>query len=215
MTANFDSLARVYHWLELSMFGVKLERARFAHINALAGCRDILLFGDGDGRFLKRLLKVAPDARIRSIDASAEMVRLAAARVPAKDRDRVTFECADALEAELPFMAYDGVATMFFLDCFTDEQAAGLIVRTAESLKPGAIWLFADFAVPPRGLPHAFARVVTSFLYAFFRWRTGIAARRLPESEALIVRAGFTADAATSSVFGLLRSVAFRRSNLR
>jgi hypothetical protein len=101
MTANFDSLARWYHTLELSTFGVKLESARFAHIKALSDCRDILLLGDGDGRFLKRLLKIAPNARIRSIDASAEMLRLAASRVAPADQSRVTFECTDALTAEL------------------------------------------------------------------------------------------------------------------
>src|SRR4051812_35467225 len=154
------------------MFGHQLERARFADIHQLAGCRDILLFGDGDGRFLERLLAVAPAARIRSIDASPAMLRLAEARVPDHDRARVTFECADALTAPLPPASYDGVATIFFLDCFTDEQAAALIARTADALKPGAIWLFVDFAVPPHGLAHLFGRAVTSFLYAFFRWRT-------------------------------------------
>jgi len=211
MTANFDGLARAYQYLELASFGVKLEQARFAHIRKLAECRDILLLGDGDGRFLKRLLKIAPHSRIRSIDASAEMLKLAAARVAAADQGRVTFECADALSVDLPTFAYDGVATIFFLDCFTDDEAATLIGRVANSLKPGGIWLFADFAIPRRGVPRIGAQLVTSALYAFFRWRTGIAARHLPDSEGLIARAGCAPTATASSVFGLLRSVAFRR----
>jgi len=211
MTANFDSLARWYHTLELSTFGVKLESARFAHIKALSDCRDILLLGDGDGRFLKRLLKIAPTARIRSIDASAEMLRLAASRVAPADQSRVTFECADALTAELPTFAYDGVATIFFLDCFTAGEAAGLIGRVANALRPGGTWVFADFAIPAAGPQRVAAHAVTALLYAFFRWRTGISARRLPDSEGLIAKAGLTASASTNFVFGLLRSVVFRR----
>jgi SAM-dependent methyltransferase len=211
MTANFDGLARWYHVLELSTFGVKLEQARFAHIGKLAECRDILLLGDGDGRFLKRLLRVSPDSRIRSIDASAEMLKMAAARLSPADRARVTFECADALTADLPTFAYDGVATMFFLDCFTDHQAAQLIVRVSNSLRPGGTWVFADFAIPTRGPQRIAAHVVTGLLYAFFRWRTGITARRLPDSEGLIARAGLTPVASRAFVFGLLKSVTFRR----
>lgn len=211
MTANFDSLAKAYQYLELSSFGVALERARFAHIKQLAGCQNILLLGDGDGRFLKRLLKAAPGSRIRSIDASAEMLRVAEARLPPADRARVTFECADALAADLPALAYDGVATMFFLDCFTDEEAAGIVQRIARSLQPGGMWLFADFAVPARGVPRVIGHALTGALYAFFRWRTGISARHLPDSERLITNTGLSPIAKTSSVFGVLRSVAFRR----
>jgi ubiquinone/menaquinone biosynthesis C-methylase UbiE len=212
MTANFDGLARVYQWMERLSFGGALERARFAHITALAECRDILLLGDGDGRFLKRLLKTAPTSRIRSVDASAEMLKIAAARIDPADKARVTFECADAMAVKLPTSAYDGVATLFFLDCFADDEAATLIGRMANSLKSGGTWLFADFAIPERGLPRVGARAVTAGLYAFFRLSTGIAARHLPDSEALIARAGCVPVASASSVFGLLRSVAFRRA---
>ena len=211
MTANFDSLAKAYQWLELSSFGVALERARFAHIKQLADCQNILLLGDGDGRFLARLLKVAPGCRVRSVDASAQMLRVAEARIQPADRARVTFECADALAVDLPASAYDGVATMFFLDCFTDEEAAGIVRRISKSLRPGGTWLFADFAVPARGVRRVTGTMLTGALYAFFRWRTGISARHLPDSERLIADAGLLPVAAASFVFGLLRSVAFRR----
>ena len=211
MTANFDGLAKWYHVLELSTFGVELERARFAHIKSLAECRDILLLGDGDGRFLKKLLKVSPNCRVRSIDASAEMLKMAEKRLSPEQRARVTFECADAMTVDLPTFAYDGVATVFFLDCFTDEQAALLIGRVANALRPGGTWIFADFSIPASGPQRIAAHVVTGLLYAFFRWCTRIAARRLPDSEGAITKAGLTPVVSTKFVFGLLRSVTFRR----
>jgi ubiquinone/menaquinone biosynthesis C-methylase UbiE len=209
--ANFDPLARVYKLLELGAFGRALERARFAHIDQLAGCRNVLLLGDGDGRFLERLLKVSANARVRSIDASPEMLRVAADRLSPADRARVTFECGDALTADLPASAYDGVATIFFLDCFTDDQVSLLVGRISNALQPGGTWLFADFAVPDRGAPRFAGLAMTSALYAFFRVSTGISARRLPDSEAQIMRAGFNRKAERPSAFGLLRSVCFRR----
>jgi len=211
MTANFDGLARWYQYLELSSFGVALERARFEHIHQLAGCRNILLLGDGDGRFLKRLLKQSPDCTVRSIDASAEMMRMAAARLSPSDRARVTFDRADALTATLPTFAYVGVATLFVLDCFTDEEAGGLVSRISNALKPGGIWLFADFSIPERGVKRVIARAITAALYAFFRRTTRISARHLPESEKLIAQAGCTTIESDTLAFGLLRTVAFRR----
>jgi hypothetical protein len=139
------------------------------------------------------------------------MLNLAAGRLRPADQARVTFERADAMRADLPTFAYDGVATMFFLDCFTDEEAAVLVSRIANSVKPGGTWLFADFAVPQRGVFRIPSLIVTSALYAFFRWRTGIAARHLPDSERLIAGAGLTPSTARTFVFGLLRSVVFRR----
>ena len=47
----------------------------------------------------------------------------------------------------------DAVATLFFLDCFTAEEAElDRGARVGASLGPGALWLFADFVMPEGGL---------------------------------------------------------------
>lgn len=211
MTANFDSLARPYRWIERMSFGGVLTRARFAHVDALASCRDVLLLGDGDGRFLAQALVAAPATCFHSIDASAAMLALARDRVPPADRARVTFEQADALVAPLPAAHYDAVVTLFFLDCFTPAETAALVARVARAATPAAIWLFADFAIPARGARRLAARAVTGGLYAFFRWRTGLSATHLPEAEREIARHGFAAAAERVFAGGLLRSVRFQR----
>lgn len=210
-TANFDGVARVYLWMERLAFGRALERARFAHVDALAACESILLLGDGDGRFLERLLVVAPGSRVHSVDASAAMLALAAARVAPADRARVTLERADAQTFPLRPAAYDAVVTLFFLDCFTDDAMTRLVAKVAASIRPGGAWLFADFAVPDRGWRRWYSRVVVGGLYVFFRWRARVSARRLPDSERAIAAAGFRAIATRAFAQGLLRSVLFRR----
>ena len=211
MTANFDSLSRPYRWLERVAFGGALERARFAHLDALSEARRVLLLGDGDGRFLEQLLRIAPEARVDSIDASAGMLRLAEARVTPADRARVSLQHADALTVTLRDAAYDTVVTLFFLDCFTPSEARALVQRVSSALEPRATWLFADFAMPDQGLPRFGARLVTGALYWFFRWQTGITAHHLPDSEREIAAVGFRATHPKSLAFGLLRSVLFRR----
>jgi ubiquinone/menaquinone biosynthesis C-methylase UbiE len=206
---SFDRLARIYRSLEYGAFGRDLERARFCFLEKLRGCRTILVLGEGDGRCLKRLVRAAPNAHIDCLDLSPAMLARAEARLPAESRARVTFRQADLLTATLPEKNYDAVVTLFFLDCFTSEQTADIVHRIAASLRPGARWLWADFALPSRGLARLRAQVWLTVLYAFFRWQTTLSARVLPPAEELITAAGFARETEQAFQWGLLRSVAF------
>lgn len=210
--ANFDGLATGYRTLEYLAFGRDLERARFCLLDRLAGCRSILVLGEGDGRCLEQLVRIAPSARIHCVDASEAMLAQARARLgSAPASERVTLQKADALTLELPAGGYDAAVTLFFLDCFTTAQVEPLVARIERALQADAWWLFADFAVPPRGWARARARAWLTLLYAFFRWRTRMTARVLPPSEMLIERAGFRAQDVREHQRGMLRTVAFRR----
>jgi ubiquinone/menaquinone biosynthesis C-methylase UbiE len=208
---GFDRLTRVYHALELVAFGRSLAAARVRFLDRLAGCRRILVFGEGDGRCLARLVRLAPAARITCVDASAPMLARASGRLDAGGRARVEFVHADARDVALPAAAFDAVVTLFFLDCFTDADVRRLIDRTARSLAPGAVWLFADFALPARGWRRLRARLWVGFLYAFFRWETGIEARRLPDMAGALAAAGFAPEAEQTRQFGLLRSAVYKQ----
>ena len=207
---NFDGLARSYRALEFLAFGRDLERARFCLLGRLAGCRDILVLGEGDGRCLARLVRAAPLARIRCVDASGAMLARAAARLtdPA-DRARVTFEQGDALALDLPAGRHDAVVTLFFLDCLLPDQVERLVARVQGALRPGASWLWADFAVPA-GWRRGPARAALRLLYFFFRWQTGLPARELPPAEAMLGRAGFRREDAREFRGGFIRAALLR-----
>ncbi|MGA3007368.1 MAG: class I SAM-dependent methyltransferase [Opitutaceae bacterium] len=206
---RFDRLARIYRPLEYGAFGRDLERARFCFLKKLWDCRAILVLGEGDGRCLEQLVRAAPEAHIDCLDLSPAMLARAEARLPADARSRVAFRQADLLTAALPDKKYDAVVTLFFLDCFTAEQTADMVRRIAASLRPGARWLWADFARPPLGLARLRAQAWLAVLYAFFRWQTSLSARVLPPAEALIVAAGFSSEAERVFQWGLVRSVLF------
>ncbi len=213
--ANFDRLAHSYQWLERLAFGRDLERARFAWLERLSGCRSILVLGEGDGRCAARLVRLAPGARLHCLDASAAMLARAKHRLrdtPA--RERVRFEQADLRSHDFVPREYDAVVTLFFLDCFAASDAAAIVQRVSEALTPAACWLYADFAMPNRPLAALRARIWLAVLYAFFRWETGIRTRELPAAESLIQAAGFAPIAARTLQAGLLRSVLFRRGGV-
>ena len=210
--ANFDPLARGYRALEVLAFGGDLERARFCLLDRLADRRSILVLGEGDGRALARMVTIAPQARIHCIDSSAEMLNRAKARLAGRPAQaHVTFEQADALTVEFPPARYDAVVTLFFLDCFNADQAAGLVTHVNTSLQPNAVWLFADFVLPAGGIARLRARMWLGLLYTFFRFATGLRTRELPPSEALIEAAGFRRESVLNFQHGLLRSAFFVR----
>ena len=210
--ANFDRLARFYRALEFLAFGRDLERARFCFLPELAGCRSILVLGEGDGRCLARLVRLAPEARIDCIDLSPAMLARAGRRLEGTGgAERVRFIQGDALARPVPEARYDAVVTFFFLDCFTTPEVETIARRISAGLLPGARWLFADFVLPPRGWRRCRARVWVAVLYAFFHWETRLSTRSLPASEAALAAEGWRPERIRDFQQGLVRSAIFRR----
>jgi ubiquinone/menaquinone biosynthesis C-methylase UbiE len=209
---GFDRLARWYKHAEYVAFGRDLERTRFEFLGRLAECREVLLLGEGDGRCAERLASIAPKARITCVDSSPGMIERAAKRIAAAGaQDRVSFECADIFEFEAGSRAFDAVATLFFLDCFTPEAVASIVSRVGPSLRPGALWLFSDFVMPRGGLARFRAKLWLRVLYAFFRWETALSVSALPPSEEILACSGWRQTAFCDRQNGMLRSAVLRR----
>ena len=181
-------LARWYRWIEYAAFGRALERRRFAFLDRVAGARNVMVLGEGDGRVLERLLTIAPQSHFDVIDLSPEMIALA--RIRTGNSDRVRFVCEDARTTDWPEAHYDAVLTLFFLDCFTEPDARGVIDRVAAGLNPNGAWLVSDFAIPAKGWRRWHARMWIGTMYRFFRATTGLEARQLPPIERLLAEAG-------------------------
>ncbi len=214
-SASFDRLARPYRALEFLAFGRDLERARLFFVRELRGCRRILILGEGDGRFLARLLEAAPGARIHCVDSSPAMLALAAARISGSGAEaRVSFERADALRVQFAGAAFDGVVTNFFLDCLSPAEVVAVESRVRPSLCEGAHWLFADFVLPPEGFRRLRARAWLRILYVFFGWTTGLTVRSLPPSVEILEGAGYRRVAAHAFQGGLVQSMVFKSPSL-
>lgn len=212
---GYDRLARSYRLIETLAFGRALERARFRHFDHLKDRKRILLLGDGDGRGLELACRLAPQARIDSLDSSAGMLARAEQRLGPADRARVTFIHADAFTVSYPQDTYDAVTTLFFLDCFSTEQAGRLIERLHPALTADALWFHADFAMPPAGWARLRARVWLAAMFLFFRWQTGRPVNQpLPPADILFKSAGFTPIAHSSWRHGFLVSTLLRQSSL-
>jgi len=204
---DFNRLAGPYRWLEYLTFGPWLARARCAFLPRLSHCRNVLVLGDGDGRFTARLLGASPDVRIHAIDASPAMLR-ALVRRAGPDAGRVSTGLADvrlwrpANDAK----PYDAIFTHFFLDCLTTAEIQSMAEALRPSLLPTAVWIVSEFAAPRGIYGRCFARPLIWGLYRVFGALTGLTVRTLPDHHLALPTAGFALRDRRTWLGGLLVS---------
>ena len=179
LAVDFDSVAKTYRWMEYLSFGPFLERCRNTYLAGLAGARHALVLGDGDGRFLKRLLHQNPRLTADVVDSSRSMLRLLEIRL-GSSRQRIQVHHTDALAWE-PAGNYDLIVSHFFLDCFFPEQVEQLLDRVLPHAQSGAQWVISEFAIPANPILGPFAVALVGLLYRIFRVLTGLRVRRLPD----------------------------------
>jgi SAM-dependent methyltransferase len=202
---NFNPIARPYRWLEYLSFGPMLQRCRCYRLPQLTEARRALVLGDGDGRFLARLLRENSLVRVDAVDLSTAMLRLLGERVAdAGASERVTLHRAD-VRVFMPTATYDLVVTHFFLDCFTTDELRALAERLRKHLSGDARWVISEFAIPAgwAGIP---AKLLVWGLYAAFGVLTGLRLRRLPDYAQALTGAGLVPGEKKSRLGGLLVS---------
>jgi SAM-dependent methyltransferase len=205
---NFDPIARPYRWLEYLSFGPWLVRCRSAQLEHLTNAHRALLLGDGDGRFLARLLAANTTLTVDVVDSSPSMLRLldrCIRRAGPQAHQRICLHSADALEWN-PTGSYDLVVSHFFLDCFFAPQLERLFDRVLPHLRPGAQWVISEFAIPHNAFTAYLARGFINLLYRAFALLTGLPVRALPDYAAALLRRGFVLSQDRRYLAGLLCS---------
>jgi ubiquinone/menaquinone biosynthesis C-methylase UbiE len=205
---NFDRIARPYRWLEYMSFGPWLERCRNGQLAHLTSARQALLLGDGDGRFLARLLAVNPKLTADVVDSSQSMLRILARRIRrfvGQDSRRICLHHADALEWH-PTRSYDLIVSHFFLDCFFPGQLEQLFDRVLPFARPGAQWVISEFAIPRNAAAAHCAFRIVGLLYRAFGLLTRLRVRALPDYTTALRRRGLVPGQDICYLFGLLRS---------
>jgi ubiquinone/menaquinone biosynthesis C-methylase UbiE len=205
---SFDLLAPHYRWMEFALAGEKLQRCRTAFLDETKAARNVLILGEGNGRFLAECRGKLTEARITCVDQSARMLWHAQKRLErlGLNRERVSFLQADALDWSPPENTFDLVVTHFFLDCFRPEQVEQLIQKLSRAATQRASWLLADFQLPASGWRQCRARIILWMMYLFFRAVTDLPARRLSKPDDFLRANGFVLAKRKSTEWGLLHS---------
>ena len=208
LTMGFDPLAPHYRWMEFVLAGNKLQRCRTAFLSRANQARNILLMGEGNGRFLIECRRRLKQARITCVDNSGRMLESARQRLVrcGLSPSAIEFIQADALAWSPPSRAFDLIVTHFFLDCFQPHQLERIVALLAGAARPGATWLLADFQIPPAGFSRCRAKLIHWSMYRFFRVVTGLPAMELTAPEPFLNAHGFSLQERQCSEWGLLHS---------
>lgn len=210
---NVDPIAPLYEPVEHLCFGRALERRRNAFMGDLIAVRRAISCGEGDGRFMAALLQSNPYVQVTAVDASWRMTQIGSRRVSrleAQQSSRAEYVCAD-IGTFAPPQPHDLIATHFFLDCFSTEEAASVINRVANWATPRAQWIIAEFTQPPTTVGHLWTGAIIRSLYAGFRVTTGLRTTRLPNYLPALAAAGFELRKQVHACGGLLLSELWER----
>jgi len=205
---SFDRIAPFYRALELLLAGGKLQRCRVMWLDRVWSARNILLVGEGHGRFLEVCARRFPRSQILYVDASGAMLRIAKRRwLRAGGRpSAVEFVRAELPSWTPPANQFDLVVTHYFLDCFTPQDLELVVERLARAAKPTADWLVADFAVPPCGWRRLRAQAILALAYGCFQPATGLEARAITPPDGMLQAAGFQLQRRQTKECGLLQA---------
>jgi ubiquinone/menaquinone biosynthesis C-methylase UbiE len=199
--------------MEFVLAGEKLQRCRTAFLDRVSAPETILIWGEGNGRFLVECRRKWKDARIVCADASERMLALANERIEqcGLDTSGIEFLKADVLGWRPTRKQFDLVVTHFFLDCFRAEQLQQIVDRLAFAARPNAAWLLADFQTPPDGLQRWRAKLILQSMYLFFGLAAQLPARRLTPPDCYLTSHDFLLRERRVSEWGLLHSDLWQR----
>lgn len=208
MRRGFDLVAPHYRWMEILTAGGKLHRCRTQYLKEVDSSSRVLVFGEGNGRFLCDFLRTNSVATVSCVDSSSGMIDHARRHMRhfGLSEDRVSFIHENALNWKPRLSDYDLIVTQFFLDCFPANELRSVVGEIALSSTTDAKWLVADFREPVSGWRRARARFMLRVMYWFFRNATGLAARELTNPDLLLCSAGFLLKTRRISEWGLLHS---------
>ncbi|HEX4169352.1 MAG TPA: class I SAM-dependent methyltransferase [Bryobacteraceae bacterium] len=173
-----------------------MQRHRDHFLCAAQKAHSALVLGDGDGRFLERLITLNSSVVVDSIEASHKMAVLARRRIDHRlansDSLRVRILEGDARRIDFPMKSYDLIATHFFLDCFNESELVQLTDRLAHHAAPRALWIISEFRKPTVFFEAIHAKVWLKIMYTFFRLVAKLEVEDLPDHRGILTANRFT-----------------------
>ncbi|HVV54711.1 MAG TPA: class I SAM-dependent methyltransferase, partial [Mucilaginibacter sp.] len=143
MAANYNNSAWFYDRLSRMVYGKALIRAQVYLLKDIPAKSKVLIVGGGTGWILEEIAKVYQSGlTITYVEIAKNMMRLSRKRNAGNNE--VVF-INNAIEHVALQSDYDVTITPFLFDNFTEENLQIIFQYIHGCLKPGGLWLNADF----------------------------------------------------------------------
>jgi ubiquinone/menaquinone biosynthesis C-methylase UbiE len=189
---DFNLVASIYQRLEKIVYGPDMQRARVCHLPQLSDCKSILCVGEGDGRFLAKLLETNPHSHVTCVEASSRMIVLAKERIQSEEfKGRVDFHNLIIEQFESNNHSFDAIITNYFLDTYAGNELSAMIQKLTGFATQDTLWLVNDFTVPASGIRRLRAKLLLKIMYLFFRLTSNLRTQRLENPSRVLTNAGW------------------------
>ncbi len=195
MPSNYDNSAGFYDRLSRMVYGKALVTSQVYLLQFIPANSSVLIAGGGTGWILEEIAKIHPTGlTITYVEISAKMLALSQQRNCGTNK--VTFVNQPIEEVDSATV-YDVVITPFLFDNFTEQTLDAVFAHLHQRLKPGGLWLCADFQLTGK----LWQRVLLKSMYTFFRILCGIETTTMPDIESRFTKYGYK-KIASKTFFG-------------
>lgn len=177
MPSNYDNSAWFYDRLSRLVYGKALINAQVYLLAYVPADSNVLIAGGGTGWILEELARVHPTGLyITYIEISAKMMALSQKRDYGNNK---VIYINEAVEEVVFTEKFDVVITPFLFDNFKEKTLQQVFTHLHHQLKPGGLWLNADFQLTGKW----WQNVLLKSMFLFFRVICGIETSVLPDIE--------------------------------
>jgi ubiquinone/menaquinone biosynthesis C-methylase UbiE len=185
MASNYNNTAWFYDRLSRIVYGRALVDAQVYLLQYVPANAAVLIAGGGTGWILEELAKIhSSGLQITYVEVAADMMARSEKR--RTGGNKVTF-INDAVENVNPATKFDVVLTPFLFDNFTEQTTQSVFNHLHQLLKPGGIWLVADFQLTGKW----WQNVLLRSMLLFFKVICNIESSQLPDVKAQFIREGY------------------------
>jgi len=186
MANNYDNAAWFYDSLSRMVFGKAIINSQIYLLQYIPSASKILIAGGGTGWILDELTRLHPSGlKVTYIEVSAKMMAKSAKRNIGINE--VAFINAPVEDVILP-SDFDVVLTPFLFDNFNLPTANLVFEHISATLKPGGLWLYADFEPTDK----LWQLMLLKTMHAFFKIVCGVEANKLPDVKSLFAQQLYT-----------------------
>lgn len=188
MKGNYDNVAPFYDLLTRFFFGKAVINANNFLTQQIPANSNILIVGGGAGIILEQIVAIhSTGLQITYIELSSKMLAIAKKRNTGKNK--IIFINSAIQIADLS-QTFDVVITPFLFDNFLQATADEVFHKLNACLKPGGLWLFADFTVQDKR--QYWQKPMLKLMYWFFRLTCNIESRTLPDISLLFANENYS-----------------------
>lgn len=184
---DFNLVAPIYSLLERCVYGNAMQYSRAVYSNELKSKSNILIMGEGPGKFVQHLSTILNGANVHIVEKSARMRRQICKVIdqPHVTATKVNYYIYDDIKAVSASEAgcFDAVVTHFYLDMFGGGQLFEQVKILSGNVTKDAVWLYSDFCIDS-GLPISYQirnRFLLWFMYQFFGIVSGLDCQKLED----------------------------------